>query len=649
MASIRFTDVTDLAGIDFVPGLSFGAAWGDFNGDLLPDLYVGNHFNPASLYLNGGDGTFTDIAADVFLQARQGDTHGAAWADFDNDGDQDLIQLVGAQEGRGSDPNKLYINEGGKLDDRAKELGIDYPLGRGRTPLWVDFDNDGKLDLVVTAVEREDAPPKIFRQTSAGFEDASLATDFIASDLRFALLSDFSGDDRLDLISVGTTLNSPSRVTVFDITSAPFSDITTNVVKPVSDNAITIADFNGDLLPDFYVTRNRKDANNGFFDDLLYINTSQGFIERGTEAGINAIPHPGRSVVSGDFDNDMDVDIYIDGTTNQNQANIFLENQGDGTFEAIPDAAGAAGTLKGRGDSVITADYNLDGFLDLFLVHDFAPDQLFLNQGNENHWLEIDLEGVVSNRDGIGARIFATAGGVTQLREQAGGVQRFSQNHQRIHFGLAEHSSVEELEVKWSSGIVQRHRNVLANRVLPIVEGEGLDGDDLLQGTRNNDTLKGHNGRDTLNGSTGNDDLDGGGGNDILRGSWGNDILTGGSGNDILVGGKGTNILTGGEGKDRFVFNVLSREIDLIMDFSTLEDTFVIKASAFDSKLTRGTIEQEQMALGATASDANDRFIYNQNTGALFFDGDGVGGNAQFQIATLFNRAELNFSDIRVS
>ncbi len=148
---IRFEEVTNSTGIFYV-GTSFGASWGDFNGDTYPDLWVSNHFSFSGiLYLNQGYGTFVDITSQVFLQEPEEDQHGAAWADFDNDGDQDLIQLVGGDRAVGNSPkfaNQMYVNEGGQLEDRASELGIDYHLSSSQAPLWLDFDKDGQLDLI---------------------------------------------------------------------------------------------------------------------------------------------------------------------------------------------------------------------------------------------------------------------------------------------------------------------------------------------------------------------------------------------------------------------------------------------------------------------------------------------------------------------
>jgi hypothetical protein len=173
------------------------------------------------------------------------------------------------------------------------------------------------------------------------------------------------------------------------------------------------------------------------------------------------------------------VDIYLVCTGRVgNLANRLLENDGHGNFSEVADTGGAAGSRLGVGDSVAMADFDRDGFLDLFVTNGsgplpFAaegPHQLFHNMGNGNHWLEIDLEGTVSNRDGIGASVILEAGGVVQRRGQGGGMHRGSQNHQRMHFGLAQHTVADRLTVRWPGGIQQRLEKIQADQILHVKE-----------------------------------------------------------------------------------------------------------------------------------------------------------------------------------
>ncbi|MDP2254271.1 MAG: VCBS repeat-containing protein, partial [Thiobacillus sp.] len=167
-----FNDVTDKSGLGNYVGMTHGAAWGDYDNDGQPDLYVTNHLRQAMLFRNLGGGRFADVTAEVFnSKDLGGDKHGAAWADFNNDGQLDLVQLTGAIQGVGVEPKRLFVNEGGKLVERAVELGVDNPPGRTRMPLWLDIDHDGKLDLFQGAEARFDdlTPPFLFAQQDGRF------------------------------------------------------------------------------------------------------------------------------------------------------------------------------------------------------------------------------------------------------------------------------------------------------------------------------------------------------------------------------------------------------------------------------------------------------------------------------------------------
>ena len=244
------------------------------------------------------------------------------------------------------------------------------------------------------------------------------------------------------------------------------------------------------------------------------------------------------------------------------------------------------------GARLVTGDYDGDGFLDIFAgstttnsprkTYLGTPPQLFQNQGNSNHWIQLDLEGTESNRDAIGAQVSLTSGGVTQLREQNGGMHVFAQNSSRLHFGLGSDNIIDEIEIRWSSGKVQTLTNVEVDRVLTVREDGSTpnpdpdtnpdpnpdpntdpntdpnpdptpDTDDNLVGTNGNDTLSGGDGNDTLAGLNGFDVLNGDSGNDSLEGGSSNDFLDGGDNDDRLLGGEGRDTLLGGNGND-FVF-----------------------------------------------------------------------------------------------
>ena len=195
------------------------------------------------------------------------------------------------------------------------------------------------------------------------------------------------------------------------------------------------------------------------------------------------------SVTAGDYDNDGDIDIALAcrGAV-ENLPNRIYENDGSGVFTRVADGAGAQGVVgigleskTGTSESIITGDYNNDGYLDLFLtngsndmpVRQGGPHQVFENAGGQNNWLLLKLRGDQSNPNGLGARVTSTAGGLTQVREQNGGYHRWSQGDQRIHFGLGDNTSTD-ITIVWPSGITEVLNNVGANTIYVANEDAGL-------------------------------------------------------------------------------------------------------------------------------------------------------------------------------
>ncbi len=592
--NLTFTDVSTQANI-LHQGPSFGAgSWGDANGDGLPDLWMGNHANQPNLYINNGDGTFTDKITQYWAGVPTADTHGAVWTDLNKDGTLDLVELVGAQSGAGAGSNHVFMNQAGSFINQAQAKGLDYPLGRGRTPLPEDFNHDGNTDFVFSGFYRAGAATELFMQDPYGHFSPQATAQGMAlpnQTQKSAQLADLNNDGILDLVING--YNFPHRI--FDVKTLPMVAVTKSFNIPVVSGVLdtTFADFNNDLYTDIYVASyperklsqvvqisptelrfritNKKLQTKSLsfkslglplfkLGDVLVANVfigatgwsptlldftldfqkirNQGvstFSAPGVYIGFNtvtqawevtsyqmsvngvvtdsatlsllssvglanpvvtpgklfmnqggnqfvdtAIPATfGRSSVAGDFDNDMDVDLYIvESGVAQNKPNVLLLNDGNGNFSVAPYAAGAEGSLQGIGDSVSVVDYDQDGYLDLFVSNGegkkiftaLGPQQLFHNQGTGNHWLEIDLHGTTSQAEGVGAIVYVTAGGITQKREQNAGIHKNTQNHARLHFGLAQNTIIDTLKVVWPSGKVTLMNNVGIDQIISIQE-----------------------------------------------------------------------------------------------------------------------------------------------------------------------------------
>lgn len=621
-----FEDVTESAGLGDTHGMTHGVAWGDFDGDGLPDLYVTNHLHDAQLFRNLGKGRFADITREYFEpQDLGGDKHGAAWADLDNDGRPDLVQLTGAIQGHGAEPKRLLLNTGARFKEVAQTLGVANPEGRTRMPLWLDLDGDGRLDLVQGAEARFDdrTPPFTFLQRGNRFEEAMQAIGFASRGVPFCIVTELTGDAHpelvcrvigknrtaqvfdtslrpareLDLLPVtafediaagdfdndgvvdlflarktapgpvafgrpkdteliadvlidpadalkpaGFSFRSPGQIDFKIASVKPGDAVTAQQVhignagshpagvefslSPGMDTAAGITDhapgreagvYIGFTPPDRWqvlVTREAgaPDAPGGgkpqqiavrlastapiadveavgeplkaeAAPSRLFMNRGGKLVEEGDKRGVNRAAISGMNVVAGDFDNDMDLDLFILGSGDIGmQDNLLLLNRGDGNFDVVAAAGGANGSRSGVGDSVTTADFDGDGFLDLLLAtggsmgrslglpSDGGAYRLFRNVGNGNHWLALDLEGTTSNRDGIGARVTVTAGGVSQLRVQDGGIHHRGQNHSRLHFGLGKNTQAATIRIQWPSGTVQELTGVEANQVLRVKE-----------------------------------------------------------------------------------------------------------------------------------------------------------------------------------
>ena len=252
-----FEDVTLNSGLQTYRGMTFGAAWGDIDGDGRPDLYVTNHLNPVSakLFRNLGQGRFEDVTEQWFTpNDLDGDKHGAAWADFNNDGRLDLVQLTGAKSGVGAEPKRLFLNHGQRFENVAEAWGVANPYGRTRMPLWVDLNRDGRLDLFHGAETRFDdrTPPFIFLQQQDGrFLPSEDMVKFASRGAPFCILTELTQDAYPELVC--RVMGKDRTAQIFDTASQPARELDWLPVTAFED--LAAADFDNNGLIDLYLAR----------------------------------------------------------------------------------------------------------------------------------------------------------------------------------------------------------------------------------------------------------------------------------------------------------------------------------------------------------------------------------------------------------
>jgi hypothetical protein len=481
LAEMKFTDITAQAGIN---NAAKGAcvAFVDYDADGYMDIYVGNtgkvpepSGKPNLLYRNNGDGTFTDVAAEVGIaDSRQ--TPGAAFGDFDNDGDPDLY--VANDFGL----NALYLNNGGgSFEDVTDAAGVrggvdviggeEVPNGYGVA--LADENNDGYLDIYVVNLGGGNI---LYRNNGDGtFTDISAqagvqAGNGIQGAGTAAVFSDFNNDGRLDLYAV----NGYGLPSFFYLSNHTGFDDATNKagVGELDDGAgAAFGDYDNDGDMDLYVT-NAASAEGAPLPNILYRNDGRGIFDDVTkEAGVAGEDYS-LGAVFGDLDNDGRLDLYV---VNNGGPNVLYHNNGDGTFTDATSDTGVGD--EGLGSNAALGDMDNDGYLDIYVANTAFPDLdmgdpdvLYRNNGGTNHWLQMQLRGTTSNHIGIGARVKVSAGDLHQVREVSGG-RGYAQDSPIINVGLGAHTSADIVEVTWPSGIVQTLTNITADQRIIIEEG----------------------------------------------------------------------------------------------------------------------------------------------------------------------------------
>jgi len=508
----QFTDVSVAAGLHRELTRSWGnPMWGDFNNDGELDLFVSNHEVPGPteggvlpyIYINNGDGTFTDVVATSGIMREDPDT--AAWqgvslGDYDGDGNLDIYVSEPPFQGGGIAPtrNLLYKGNGDATWNYVSDTaGIVTARDYGECSFFVDYDNDGQLDIFVKNIPNvvgEIAANVLYHNNgdgtftqvpgAAGLADATHGV----TEGSIVSFADYDNDGLMDVAFSG---NGTADALYHHNADGTFADVTSTAGLTPKTNSQGLAwgDYNNDGLLDLYVSRGSSNGN-GNQNNSLYHNNGDGtFTDVAAQAGADDGTDTW-AAVWGDYDNDGFLDLFVarpgTGIIGPGNANILYHNNGDGTFTDVAPEEGVAledGEITSAHKLAAWGDYNDDGFLDLCVKDGIGPNlstgdsfkglhYLFQNNGGSNHYIKLYLTGVQSNLRGIGARVTVIHDGAIAFRENngGGGGEWGSQGDGPLHFGIGS-SETATVRITWPSGIVDVLPSVDANTFLSITEG----------------------------------------------------------------------------------------------------------------------------------------------------------------------------------
>jgi hypothetical protein len=449
----------------FVGGLSFF----DFNNDGWDDLtFTSQDGDPLYFYQNN-NGTLSSVSLN--LVDNLNDTRQVNWVDIDNDGDNDFFVVSN------NSSNRLYENDGSmNFTDITVSSGISTATMQSWGGSWGDYNNDGFLDLFLCNRDYANTtqPNLLYRNNGNNtFTDVSSSAGISSSNHLSLCASffDFNNDGWQD-IYIANDRYATSNILYKNNGNGTFSDVSASSGTNISIDAMstTIDDYNNDGWLDIYVTNTH--AGNYFFKnngDETFTNVAN---TTGTEFNSFAW-----GAVFLDADNDTNLDLYVSGMldgTSGYLPSAFYENQADETF-IIPSGTGfASDTAESYSNAI--GDVNNDGLADISVLNNQPDDNfLWINTNNDgNNWLKVTLEGVTSNRMGIGSWIEISLGGNKQYRYTLNGEGYTSQNSGAEFFGLGNNTTIDYVKVTWLSGVEDILYNVSSNQTLDIVESSTL-------------------------------------------------------------------------------------------------------------------------------------------------------------------------------
>jgi hypothetical protein len=488
----RFHDVAPALGLN-VPGLAGGAVMEDFDNDGNLDLMISSSGlrDPLRCFRNTGDGRFVERTAEAGVTGLTGGLN-LIQADFDNDGNCDVLVLRGAWMGsQGQYPNSLLRNRGdGVFEDVTEAAGI-LSFHPTQAAAWGDYNNDGWLDLFIgnESTNEDSHPSELYRNNRNG-TFTNVAEQLGIAELGFvkgAAWGDYDNDGRVDLYV--SCLGERNRL--YRNEGSAFRDVTARagVAEPVQSFATWFWDYDNDGWLDLFVAPFQVDRPAdipAIYLDLpaaserprLYRNNHDGTFSDVTRSAElhRAILVMGANY--GDLDNDGWPDFYLGTGEPDFRAllpNRMFRNDSGKRFQDVT-TSGGFGHLQ-KGHAVSFGDIDNDGDQDVFAkmggayAGDAFRSVLFENPGHGNHWVTLMLEGVRANRSAIGARI-RMRGGAREIWHLVGSGGSFGANSLRAEIGLGRMESIDELEIRWPGGSSpQTFRALKADRAYRLREG----------------------------------------------------------------------------------------------------------------------------------------------------------------------------------
>jgi hypothetical protein len=491
----RFPNVAKRVGLNTF-GLAGGVLVDDFDGDGYLDVVVSDWDPAADLryFRNNGDGSFTDRSHAAGFSGLSGGLN-LRHADYDNDGDLDILVLRGGWMGpQSGHPNSLLRNDGQAV---FRDVTFDAGLGDVHYPTqtadWADYDNDGDLDLYVG---NEEVPSQLFRNNGRG-KFVDVARQAGVENMRYAkgvTWGDYDHDRYPDLYV--SNLGGENRL-YHNNRDGTFTDVAAaaGVARPLASFPVWFWDFNNDGHLDIYVSAySLEEGMRNFVADFLELpqggevdrlyqgDGRGGFRDVAEEQQTARVTLPMGSNF-GDLNADGYLDYYL-GTGYINyevlMPNRMFLNDGGRGFTEVTMAGGFGHVQKGHGVSF--ADLDNDGDQDVFIVlggafrGDGFTNALFENPGFGNHWIVIELVGTKSNRAAIGARLkltFDDRGRQRSVYRWVGGSSSFGANPMRQEVGVGQATAIETLEIFWpTTGQSQKFHDVASGQYVEITEGQ---------------------------------------------------------------------------------------------------------------------------------------------------------------------------------